>query len=128
MILKRGFILIFILLVFQAERHAACQSNGYKSSSVLKNGSWSRIAIAGPGIYQLSYSDLRNMGINDPANVSIYGNNEGQLSFYNDGPIPDDLRKIAIKLEKGSDNVFGENDYLIFYAEGDSPVELQLSP
>jgi hypothetical protein len=118
MILKRGLIFILGLLAFQAGNPAISQDYGYKTSSVLKDGLWSRIAVVAPGIYRLSYSDLRNMGITDPANVSVYGNNHGQLSFYNNDQKPDDLKKIAIKLEKGSDNVFGENDYLIFYAEG----------
>jgi hypothetical protein len=58
------------------------------------------------------------MGITDPGNVVLYGNNRGQLSFYNDGTAPDDLRKIAVHVETGSDGIFNEGDYLLFYAEG----------
>ena len=58
------------------------------------------------------------MGFTDPASAVLYGNNTGQLSFYNDGSAPDDLKKIAFKAEKGSDGIFNEGDYLLFYAEG----------
>ena len=118
MILKREFIFTLILLIFPAGNYAAGQVSDYKTSSVLKEGSWTKIAVTVSGIYRISYSDLKRMGISNPADVAIYGNNAGQLSFYNDGQAPDDLKKIAIKLEKGTDGNFGEDDYLIFYAEG----------
>ncbi|MCK7535913.1 MAG: hypothetical protein MZV63_35465 [Marinilabiliales bacterium] len=53
------------------------------------------------GIYRLDYSKIREMGIANPATAVLYGNNTGQLSFYNDGSAPDDLRKIAVKADEG---------------------------
>jgi hypothetical protein len=88
------------------------------SSSVLGSGTWRKISVTGEGIYRLDYSRLKEMGFNDPASVVLYGNNVGQLSFRNDGTAPDDLRKIAMMTEKGSDGIFNEGDYILFYAEG----------
>lgn len=90
----------------------------YAHSSVLKQGKWIRLAVTEPGIYRIDYSQIRDMGFTDPSAATLYGNNTGQLSFYNDGSAPDDLRKIAFKTEAGSDGIFNEGDYLLFYAEG----------
>ena len=96
--------------------HAGSQD--YASSSVLSKGKWAKIAVTEAGIYRLDYSKIREMGIANPATVVLYGNNTGQLSFYNDGSAPDDLRKIAVNVVKGSDGIFNEGDYMFFYAEG----------
>jgi hypothetical protein len=58
------------------------------------------------------------MGITDPPAQCSTATTAGQLSFMNDGTAPDDLRKIAVTVEKGSDGVFNDGDYLLFYAEG----------
>lgn len=93
-------------------------SQDYASSSVLTEGRWAKIAVTEAGIYRLDYSKIREMGITNPSGVALYGNNTGQLSFYNNGSAPDDLRKMAVKSVKGSDGIFNEGDYLLFYAEG----------
>ena len=96
--------------------HAGSQD--YASSSVLSKGKWAKIAVTEEGIYRLEYSKIREMGIATPTTAVLYGNNTGQLSFYNDGSAPDDLRKIAVNIVKGSDGIFNEGDYMLFYAEG----------
>ena len=111
--IKRLLITAFALL---SSLYAAGQD--YAHSSLLKQGRWIRIAVTEAGIYRLDYSQIRDMGITDPSAAVLYGNNTGQLSFYNDGTAPDDLRKIAYKAETGSDGVFNDGDYLLFYAEG----------
>jgi hypothetical protein len=90
----------------------------YAGSSVLKEGRWIKIAVTGPGVYRLDYSQIKDMGFPDPSAVALYGNNTGQLSFYNDGSAPDDLRTIAFSMEKGGDGIFNEGDFILFYAEG----------
>lgn len=104
--------LIYLLLMINA---AAQERAG---SSVLGSGRWTRIAFTGEGVCRLDYSSIREMGFAEPSSVVLYGNNKGQLSFRNDGTAPDDLRKIAVMIEKGSDGVFNDGDYLLFYAEG----------
>jgi hypothetical protein len=87
------------------------------SSSVLGSGRWVKFAVTAEGVYRLDWSRIREMGFADPSSVVLYGNNTGQLSFRNDGSSPDDLRKIAAVTEKGSDGIFNEGDYLLFFAE-----------
>jgi hypothetical protein len=116
---------IFCLLpLFYAEAqsdealHIQAAEDEYAGSSVLASGKWSKIAVTEEGIYRLDYSRIREMGITDPSTAALYGNNRGQLSFMNDGTAPDDLRRIAVTVEKGSDGIFNDGDYLLFYAEG----------
>jgi hypothetical protein len=118
MILKRDYIFLLLLGLILTGNTVTAQSNQYASSSILKEGTWAKIAVVKAGIYKLTWSEIRSMGFSNPADVSLYGNNTGQLSFYNDGTAPDDLRKISMKVEKGSDGIFNDGDYIIFYAEG----------
>lgn len=111
--IKAGLVFMISLL---AVTHASGQV--YAGSSVLKDGRWIKIAVTEPGIYRLDYSQIKDMGFSDPSAVALYGNNRGQLSFYNDGSAPDDLKKIAFMMEKGTDSKFNEGDFIFFYAEG----------
>ena len=69
------------------------------------------------GIYRIDYSKLKQLGLENPSNPRIYGNNFGQLSYYNDDPKPDDLKELSIFMNTGSDGIFNEGDYLLFYAK-----------
>ena len=93
-------------------------AESYASSSVLASGKWFKIAVTGDGIYRIDYSTIRQLGLTYPSNPRIYGNNFGQLSYYNDDPKPDDLKEISVLLVKGSDGIFNEGDYLLFYGMG----------
>jgi hypothetical protein len=90
----------------------------YSPNSVLRDGRWFKVAVTGDGIYRIDFTRLKQLGLSNPANPRIFGNNFGQLSFYNDDPKPDDLKEIPLLLNKGTDNIFNEGDYLLFYGEG----------
>lgn len=81
----------------------------YAPSSVLASGKWKKISVTESGIYKLTFSDIKNMGI-DPAKVQIYGyggkllNENFAVAGYKD-----DLPEVAVY--KGS-------DYILFYAQG----------
>lgn len=88
------------------------------TSSVLASGQWFRLAVISDGVYRIDYSQLKQLGLADPSNPQIFGNNKGQLSFYNDGTATDDLDEVAVMLFKGTDGLFNDGDYLLFYAKG----------
>ena len=98
----------------------------YAENSVLSKGKWIKISVAKTGIHKITYQQLREMGIENPANVHIYGyggaileeNFASGLEFYKD-----DLPENAIYINKGDDGVFNNNDYILFYAQG--PVKIQ---
>jgi hypothetical protein len=116
------FLKIYSLLLFfvSVSLNAQKATGSYASSSVLADGKWFRIAVVREGIYRIDYSRLRDLGVQDPSDPRIFSNNQGQLSFYNSDPSPDDLQETEIFLETGSDGIFNSGDYLLFYAQGTS--------
>jgi hypothetical protein len=92
--------------------------NKYPSNSVLSSGKWVKIKILKDGIYKLTYSDLLDIGLPDPSNPRIFGNGGEMLPIMNNVPRPDDLIENTIWIEKGSDNIFNEGDYILFYGKG----------
>jgi hypothetical protein len=87
-------------------------------SSVLASGKWVKIKTTEDGIYRLSYDDLVKMGINDPANVRIYGNGNRMLGKMNDQPVENDIIENRIYMNTGSDGIFNQGDYILFYGRG----------
>jgi len=113
-------IILFLLSALCAFATPLFQTAGdnYVNESVLAKGKWFKIAVKEEGIYRIPYNVIQQLGLDYPANPRIYGNNRGQLSYYNNDPKPDDLKEIAILLVTGPDGVFNEGDYLLFYAHG----------
>jgi len=117
--MKRLFdILSIILLLTPVNLLSQKTADSYVTASVLSSGDWFRIAVTEDGIYRIDFSKLRQLGLADPSNPKIFGNNFGQLSYYNDDPKPDDLIEIAIYTSTGSDGIFNEGDYLLFFGKG----------
>ncbi|MFB6342573.1 type IX secretion system sortase PorU [Saccharicrinis sp. FJH62] len=89
----------------------------FKQSSALATGKWVKVAIKNTGIYKLTYSDINSMGL-DPNTVKIYGNGGQVLDKFIANYKYDDLNEVAVWVEKGSDGVFNNGDYILFYAVG----------
>ncbi|PLX21563.1 MAG: hypothetical protein C0597_03195 [Marinilabiliales bacterium] len=89
----------------------------FVTESVLKNGSWVKVRLNKDGIYKLTYSELIEMGFNNPSNIKLYANFDGMLPVSNTDDCQDDLKQCAIFMEKGSDGIFNSGDYVLFYAE-----------
>jgi hypothetical protein len=111
-------ILPISLLLLCANIYAQNSKDSYSSNSKLSEGLWFKIAVTSDGIYRIDYSRLKQLGLEDPSNPRIFGNNSGQLSYYNDAPKPDDLKELSILTFTGSDGIFNEGDYLLFFAKG----------
>ena len=90
----------------------------YASQSVLASGNWVRVKVEKDGIYHLTWEQLSDLGISNPANVRVFGNGGGMLPVMNQGSRPDDLLENAVYFEKGSDGVFNQGDYILFYGQG----------
>ena len=110
-------ISLFIVLIMFVLQLVA-QSNRYAESSVLSTGDWYKIQVEQSGIYKLTYEQLKEMGIKNPANVSVFGYGGAQLPESFSKPYIDDLPQLSIYIEKGSDGIFGAGDYILFYAQG----------
>lgn len=108
--------ILLVLLFVSVTLYSQEKTENFSSSSVLSTGRWYKMAITEDGIYRIDYSQIKQLGLDYPSNPVVFGNNAGQLSYYNDGnQVPDDLKEIAIFTEVGNDNIFGEGDYLLFF-------------
>jgi hypothetical protein len=92
--------------------------NKTKSNSVLSNGTWNKIKVTKSGIYKITYAELEAMGLANIQNVTVWGHGGGQLPYWNNQSSKDDLMQLPIWIETGSDGVFNQGDYILFYAEG----------
>lgn len=110
--------LIILLLSLCALIQLSAQSSRYAESSVLSKGDWYKIQVDQTGIYKLTYEQLVDMGVKNPANVTVFGYGGAQLPESFLDPYIDDLPQLAIYMEKGGDGVFGKGDYILFYAQG----------
>jgi hypothetical protein len=101
-----------------SQSKTSAQSKSYLSSSVLASGKWVKIAVDTTAVHKISYSQLLEMGIDDPANIRIYGSGGGMLSKMNSDESIDDLTNNLIYMDKGSDEIFNSGDFILFYAKG----------
>ena len=90
----------------------------YPAESVLNTGEWFKFTVAKSGIYQISYTELKTLGLTNPDNVRIYGNGGLMLPEINTGNETTDLKEIPIQFYKGTDGIFNDGDYIVFYAQG----------
>jgi hypothetical protein len=117
--MRRVFqILPIYLILVCVHLNAQDSKDSFSAGSKLSSGLWFKIAVTTDGIYRLDYARLKQLGLEYPSNPRIFGNNFGQLSYYNDDPKPDDLNELPILKVSGSDGIFNEGDYLLFYAQG----------
>ncbi len=100
--------------------------SGFAMNSVLSSGKWVKLRIEKDGVYQLTYGELMSMGFDNPANIRLYGNGNEMLPMFNNEPRIDDLLEKPIFMEKGSDGIFNQGDYILFYAQG--PVSWNFNP
>ncbi len=93
-----------------------------QSNSLLSTGRWFMIKVDTSGVYRLTYDELLKIGIDNPAQTRIFSYGGRALPLFCGEPVPDDLNEIPTLKELGDDGVFGDGDFLIFYAQG--PVVL----
>ncbi len=97
------------------------QKPNFVENSVLATGSWYKIAVTQRGVHKIDYNFLQQMGINpatvNPAKIRIYGNGGTVMDEKVIDDQADDLIENAIYVQ-GSGSSFGQNDYVLFYANG----------
>lgn len=93
----------------QQKRSAQASTiHSYVDKSVLSQGRFVKVRITESGIYKLTYSELKNKGIN-PANVRMFGYGGAALPEDFSLAKHDDLPEIAI---------YDTGDAILFYAQG----------
>jgi hypothetical protein len=116
--MRKLFQILFCLSFSGLYTFAQDPKDSYSAESRLSSGLWFRVAVTSDGIYRIDYTRLKQLGLNNPSNTRIFGNNFGQLSYYNDDPKPDDLNELSVYFSTGSDGIFNEGDFLLFFARG----------
>jgi len=104
-------------LIKQGKTKSSIVQKSYLSNSILQSGKWIKVAVDTTSIHKITYDQLLDMGISNPAQVRIYGYG-GMLPKTNSAIHPDDLPLIPIYFHFGNDGVFNSGDYLLFYAQG----------
>ena len=89
-------------------------SGRYTDNSVLSKGHWVKIQIEKDGIYKLTYSELKNMGFDDPSKVAVYGYGGWPLEEDFTKPYVDDLPAVP---------VLRKDNYILFYGRGTTKWE-----
>ncbi len=105
---------IFTLLLFAA---ASITAHTYAPESVLSSGKWVKIRVAETGIHCMTYDEIAAAGL-DPAKLRIYGYGGAMLNQDFTQEKTDDLPSVAFYMHKGEDGIFGNGDYILFYAQG----------
>jgi hypothetical protein len=95
----------------------------YASSSVLSSGSWYKISVVADGVHKITADLLRQLGMNpenvNPSKLRLFGNGGGMLPFLNATYRHDDLVENAVEVyDGGTQGVFDDSDYVLFYGEG----------
>ena len=89
-----------------------------QDASVLGSGNWFKIRTGKSGIYKLSYSDLVSIGLSDPSKVRVYGWGGTKLPENVTDGVQDQLYPVPTYISKGTDGVFNQGDFILFYASG----------
>ena len=97
------------------------RAGSWKEHSILATGNWYKISVEESGMHKLSYEQLQDMGLANPATVRVYGSGATLLPEQYSLGYEDDLEAIPLYMHKGTDGIFGPGDYILFYAKG--PVD-----
>lgn len=103
----------------------------FTNNSVLSSGDWYKIAVTKDGVFKLSYSFLKDLGIDvnaiNPQMIKIYGNGGKMLPEINSASRNDDLVQNAIYIYGENDGVFNADDYILFYGQSPHSIKLNTS-
>lgn len=93
-----------------------------KDHSVLAEGEWYKLPITQTGIHKIDFTYLKTLGIDiekiNPRFIKLYGNRGGMLPQKNSIARADDLIENSIFIQGEEDDLFNENDYILFFAQG----------
>ena len=89
--------------------------------SVLSSGDWRRFYVEKSGVYKLTKSFLKQIGVNvnvDPRTLKVFSYGGKMLPLKNSQNKFYDLPELAIQFVGESDGVFDDTDYILMYCEG----------
>lgn len=94
----------------------------FKENSVLKEGEWFKFKLNEDGMYKLTYSRLKNWGVDvdnlDLNKIGVFGNTGRLLPEMNSTERPRDLTENPLVIYDNGDGSFDNGDYIMFYGKG----------
>lgn len=117
-IFNKHIAIVALALIMTTTQALALPNQHFATSSKLATGRWVKIAVPANGIYEITDSELQEMGFNNPEQVQIYGQGGNVISETLDGSYPDDLLPVSSARLAGK---------LCFYAQGATAVSIDNS-
>lgn len=123
-IMKLNYIFIGMFLIFllgETRTYAQQSPRQYKKNTVLTGGSWYKLAVSEPGVYKITGSLLKSMGMAahlPTGAIRLFGTGGQMLDEATGSPRYDDLPEVALYAQDNGDGYLDDNDYLLFYAPG----------
>ena len=111
----RRFTIILLSLLVGLSCWSAAPT--FCSSSVLSEGHFVKIRVAETGVYKISFSELKSMGLN-PQEVRVYGYGGAMLNMVMSDPHIDDLPQVPVCVVNSSSQKSDSERYILFYAQG----------
>lgn len=87
-------------------------------TSRLAQGAWAKIAVRRSGVYRIEYSQIMQLGLGNPADLSVWGHDGRQLPYENASPNLDDLVQIPIYWVSATPETPGPGDYALVFLPG----------
>ena len=104
-----GMMAIITVLAMGTATAQAFSLNKFTYTSRLSTGKWVKVAVPADGIYQITASQLAEMGFNDLQRIQVYGQGGHIISEILDGNTVDDLLPAPTMVA---------GDKIIFYGQG----------
>lgn len=95
----------------------------FGETSPLATGKWVRFSIGETGVYEITYSQLRDMGFSNPETVAVYGQPGTQrpvnfIANNGDRQVEDNIMPVRI---------IHSNDKILFYGEGPEKLNFKVT-
>ena len=121
-ILLTEFDIIYKLSPLEEGRNIVSRTTNYSNQSVLSEGNWFKLGIVETGVYKLDWNYINDMGVSPSSintdEIGVFGNYSGHLPEGNGQSRIDDLQENSIELVGMEDGSFDQEDYILFYAQG----------
>lgn len=99
--------------------YAFCAGSLTGQGMKFTDGQWIRLRVSGDGVYKITGADFKNAGINlngkNPQNLSVFTHQGAMLPEMSRSAFHG-TREIPVYVEDGNDGVFGNEDFVVFYA------------
>ncbi len=99
--------------------YAFCAGSLTGQGMKFTDGQWIRLRVSGDGVYKITGADFKNAGINlngkNPQNLSVFTHQGAMLPEMSRSAFHG-TREIPVYVEVGNDGVFGNEDFVVFYA------------